>query len=129
MKRGDSLRTNKNVTFNLLNKFKEDGEFNIEKLVDSVRHLIYLNEDAFYAQTKRDKQVEEIAYTQLLYYLNEKLQHNGYENFYATYKQLRSYNNLTGGIIDLVIDRLILEIVTTRIMLFKDVMQFDDSEV
>jgi hypothetical protein len=112
-----------------LNKFKEDGEFNIEKLVDSVRHLIYLNEDAFYAQTKRDKKVEEIAYTQLLYYLNEKLQHNGYENFYATYKQLRAYNNLTGGIIDLVIDRLILEIVTTRIMLFKDVMQFDDSEV
>ena len=123
------MRTNKNVTFNLLNKFKEDGEFNIEKLVDSVRHLIYLNEDAFYAQTKRDKKVEEIAYTQLLYYLNEKLQHNGYENFYATYKQLRAYNNLTGGIIDLVIDRLILEIVTTRIMLFKDVMQFDDSEV
>ena len=123
------MRTNKNVTFNLLNKFKEDGEFNIEKLVDSVRHLIYLNEDAFYAQTKRDKKVEEIAYTQLLYYLNEKLQHNGYENFYVTYKQLRAYNNLTGGIIDLVIDRLILEIVTTRIMLFKDVMNFDDSEV
>lgn len=123
------MRTNKNVTFNLLNKFKEDGEFNIERLVDSVRHLLYFNEDAFFAQTKRDKPVEEIAYTQLLYYLNEKLQHNGYENFYATYKQLRSYNNLTGGVIDLVIDRLILEIVTTRIMLYKDVMQFDDTEV
>ena len=75
------MRTNKNVTFNLLNKFKEDGEFNIEKLVDSVRHLIYLNEDAFYAQTKRDKKVEEIAYTQLLYYLNEKLQHKNAQKF------------------------------------------------
>ena len=123
------MRTNKNVTFNLLNKFNEDGEFNIERLVDSVRHLIYLNEDAFYAQTKRDKPVEEIAYTELLYYLNEKLQHNGYENFYATYKQLRAYNDLTGGVIDLVIDRLILEIATTRIMLFKEVMTFDDTEV
>lgn len=114
------MRTNQQVTFQALNTyqgFNDDGKyFDFRDLARDVMVFVTLDRDANKEQFNTNKGIKEVAYLELMYFLNDMLESLGHSNYYVTYKQLRKYNQMYDNCIDKAIDVIVMYISQNRVL-------------
>lgn len=113
------MRTNEKVTFKALNTyqgFNDNGAyFDFRDLARDVMNFVSIDSLANKEQFNTNKDIKEIAYLELMYFLNDMLESLGHCNYFVTYKQLRKYNQLYKGYIDKTIDVIVMYISQNRV--------------
>lgn len=124
------MRTNQKVTFQALNTyqgFNDDGKyFDFRDLARDVMDFVSLDRDANKEQFNTDKTIKEVAYLELMYFLNDMIGSLGHYNYYVTYKQLRKYNQIYNKCIDKTIDVIVMYISQNRV--FNLLMEMPDCD-
>jgi hypothetical protein len=109
------IRTNQGKTFEILGGYlMSDNTLNIEYLA----HLVSVTADntqvLYNERFNTRRKVRNIAISELMYFIDMELEYNGYSGFYATNKQIMTWDRQHGNGLEKVLDIVTADIIRER---------------
>lgn len=109
------MKTNQNYTYEILGGYlMNNNELNIEYFAHLVEITAENTKQLYFERFNTRRKIRNIAINELMYFINQELKFSGYENYYASNKQVMKWDQEHGHGLEKVLGLLENSIQETR---------------